>query len=202
MTVGRFATRLGCSTIGALLLIGGVPALAHAQDDHSHMISAGAHNPTPEQKKQENALVREVRRVTAQFQHNPPADRGLVFGCVSGGDFGAMGLHYLKGSVLHDGEVNIDDPEIYLYEALPNGKLQLTGVDYLVFKSEWEAKPENQGVQPSLKGQLFHLFDAPNRFGLDPFYTLHVWAWKDNPNGTFTNWNPNVSCDNFVEKDR
>jgi len=99
--------------------------------------------------------------------------------------------------VLHDGEVKIDDPEIFLYEALPNGTLQLTGVDYLVFKSEWEAKPENQGVQPSLMGQLFHLFDAPNRFGLDPFYTLHVWAWKDNPNGTFTNWNPNVSCDAF-----
>jgi hypothetical protein len=200
MTVGRFATRLRCSTIGALLLVGCLPTLAHAQDDHSHMISAGSHNPTPEQKKQENALVREVRRVTAQFQRNPPADRGLVFGCVSGGDFGAMGLHYLKGSVLHDGELKIDDPEIFLYEALPNGKLQLTGVDYLVFKSEWEAKPENKGVQPSLMGQLFHLFDAPNRFGLDPFYTLHVWAWKDNPNGTFTNWNPNVSCDSFVEQ--
>jgi hypothetical protein len=24
-----------------------------------------------------------------------------------------------------------------------------------------------------------------------------VWAWKDNPNGTFTNWNPTVSCENF-----
>ena len=39
-------------------------------------------------------------------------------------------------------------------------------------------------------GQLFHLFESPNRFGLPAFYTLHVWAWKDNPNGTFTNWNP------------
>jgi hypothetical protein len=48
-----------------------------------------------------------------------------------------------------------------------------------------------------LNGQLFHFFEAPNRFGLPPFYTLHVWAWKDNPNGTFTNWNPNVSCDGF-----
>jgi len=32
-------------------------------------------------------------------------------------------------------------------------------------------------------GQLFHLFDSPNRFGLDPFYTLHVWAWKDKSRG-------------------
>jgi hypothetical protein len=46
-------------------------------------------------------------------------------------------------------------------------------------------------------GQLLHLFESPNRFGLPAFYTLHVWAWKDNPLGTFTNWNPTVSCDGF-----
>ena len=198
MNVRQIAAQCKFPLIGVFALTSLCPSPALAQDDHSHMISAGDHNPTPAEKKQQNALVQEVRRVTAEFQHNPPSDRALVFGCVSGGDFGAMGLHFLKGSVLHDGEVTIDDPEILLYEALPNGKLQLTGVDYLVFKSEWEAKPENKGVQPSLMGQLFHLFDAPNRFGLDPFYTLHVWAWKDNPNGTFTNWNPNVSCDAFA----
>ena len=199
MTVRRFATKFHWPTIAVLVLTSAWSSRAMAQDDHSHMISAPSHDPTPQEKKQQNALVQEVRRVTGQFQRRPPADRGLVFGCVSGGDFGAMGLHFLKGAVLHDGEVKVDDPEIFLYEPLPNGKLQLTGVDYLVFKSEWEAKPENQGIVPSLNGQLFHLFDAPNRFGLDPFYTLHVWAWKDNPNGTFTNWNPNVSCDAFNE---
>jgi hypothetical protein len=29
-----------------------------------------------------------------------------------------------------------------------------------------------------MMGQLFHRFDAPNRFGLPAFYTLHVWAWR------------------------
>jgi hypothetical protein len=24
-----------------------------------------------------------------------------------------------------------------------------------------------------------------------------VWAWRDNPNGTFADWNPRVSCDGF-----
>jgi hypothetical protein len=51
-------------------------------------------------------------------------------------------------------------------------------------------------------GQAFHLFESPNRFALPAFYTLHVWAWKENPNGTFTNWNPNVSCDAFVDPSR
>ena len=48
-------------------------------------------------------------------------------------------------------------------------------------------------------GQAFHLFDAPNQFGLKAFYTLHVWAWKDNPNGAFVNWHPHVSCNSFVD---
>jgi len=43
-----------------------------------------------------------------------------------------------------------------------------------------------------------HLFEAPNRFGLPAFYTLHVWAWKENPTGMFVNWHSNVSCDAFA----
>ena len=48
-----------------------------------------------------------------------------------------------------------------------------------------------------IMGQLLHLFEAPNRFGLPAFYTLHVWAWKESPTGTFVNWHANVSCDGF-----
>ena len=29
------------------------------------------------------------------------------------------------------------------------------------------------------------------------FYTLHVWAWKDNPNGSLVNWHPKVSCESY-----
>jgi hypothetical protein len=54
------------------------------------------------------------------------------------------------------------------------------------------------GVTPQLMGQIFHYFEAPNRFGLPAFYTLHVWAWKENPKGAFVNWHPNVSCQSFV----
>ena len=49
-------------------------------------------------------------------------------------------------------------------------------------------------------GEGFELMFA-NRFGLDPFYTLHVWAWKENPNGAFVNWNPDVSCEAFNPPD-
>ncbi len=43
-----------------------------------------------------------------------------------------------------------------------------------------------------------HLFaGAPNRYGLNPFYELHVWAWKPNPKGAFADMNPTVSCDHM-----
>jgi hypothetical protein len=195
MKLGRFTTQFRYSMLGVLVLMSMSPSRAFAQDDHSHMIATPQHEQTPEQKRQTNALVATVREATKHFVTSPPAGYALVFGCVSGGDFGAMGMHFLNGSLL-DGEVVPDKPEILLYEPLPNGRIRLTGVDYLVDKKAWEANPEHTSP-PELDGQLFHLFDSPNRFGLDPFYTLHVWAWKDNPVGTFSNWNPNVSCDAF-----
>jgi len=33
---------------------------------------------------------------------------------------------------------------------------------------------------------------------LPAFYSLHVWAWKENPFGAFVNWHPNVSCEAFA----
>ena len=77
----------------------------------------------------------------------------------------------------------------------PNGRLRLIGADYLVLASAWDAL--HPGEPPQIMGQLLHLFEAPNRFGLPSFYTLHVWAWKENPTGTFVNWHANVSCDSF-----
>jgi hypothetical protein len=190
--------RFAFSLIGALVALSFCPSWALAQDDHSHTMTTERRQQTPAQKKQENELVQAVKQATEQFQNsdNAAPDYALIFGCVSGGDFGAMGMHFLNGKLLGDGEVDVNHPEILLYEPLPNGKLRLTGADFLVDQAEWDAKPEHTGP-PELMGQLFHLFDSPNRFGLKAFYTLHVWAWKDNPNGTFTNWNPNVSCDAF-----
>jgi hypothetical protein len=50
-------------------------------------------------------------------------------------------------------------------------------------------------VSGPLEGQLLQFEDSPNRFGLPAFYQLHVWAWRDNPNGAFVDWNPRVSCE-------
>jgi hypothetical protein len=46
-------------------------------------------------------------------------------------------------------------------------------------------------------GQLLNYVGSPNRYGLPPFYELHVWAWRSNPKGVFVDWNPAVSCAGF-----
>jgi hypothetical protein len=93
-----------------------------------------------------------------------------------------------------DGVLDPTRPEIVIYEPQPNGRPRLIGADFLVFADEWH---KNNQATPQLMGQLLHYFESPNRFGLPNFYTLHVWAWKENPGGAFSNWHPKVSCDAF-----
>jgi hypothetical protein len=147
---------------------------------------------------QAGALIKVVRDATERFRDVKAAEAEgyqLAFGCVSGGEYGAMGLHYVNFPLVMDGGVlDPTRPEIVIYEPLPNGRRRLIGADFLVLASDWHSK--NQ-APPELMGQLLHLFESPNRFGLPDFYTLHVWAWKDNPTGTFSNWHARVSCDVF-----
>ncbi|HYT65865.1 MAG TPA: isoprenylcysteine carboxylmethyltransferase family protein [Vicinamibacterales bacterium] len=183
---GRAPTgRAGATSIVAVIALATAWQMpARAQDDHSHTPSA-------------SALVKIVRESTERFKDVAVAEAAgyaLQFGCVSGPDSGAMGLHYVNFPLVLDGELDATRPEIVIYEPLPNGGLQLVGADYLVLADAWHAKHSGP---PQLVGQLLHLFEAPNRFGLPAFYTLHVWAWKESPTGTFVNWHKNISCDAF-----
>jgi hypothetical protein len=171
-----------------------------AQDDQSHTMTQNEEL-TADQQSRQSALLKIVRESTERFQDVRAAENEgyhLEFGCVSGDDFGAMGLHYVNDTLVHYGIVDARRPQIILYEAQPNGRLKLTGADYLVLAEQWDAN--HPGVTPQLMGQIFHYFASPNRFGLPAFYTLHVWAWKENPKGAFVNWHPHVSCQSFVGK--
>jgi hypothetical protein len=191
----RVTTRLVYSLIGALVIMSGSPSRALAQDHQSHDFR-------PDWKNQ-NALVKVVRESTERFRDVSVAETEgyhLLFGCVSGGDFGAMGMHFANLPMVFDDVLDAARPEIVIYEPTSNGRLRLIGVDYLILAKTWDDK--HPGTPPEIMGQLLHYFDAPNRFGLPPFYTLHVWAWKDNPTGTFVNWHSRVSCDGYAGPNR
>ena len=191
----RLATRVQCSLL-ALVFLSICPLRAFAQDSHSHT-AAAEEEMTPEQESKAGALVKIVREATERFKDVKVAEAEgytLTFGCVSGPDEGAMGLHYVNFSIVNSGVLDATRPQIVIYEPTPNGGRRLIGADYLLYADVWNAAHK---TTPELMGQLFHLFDSPNRFGLPAFYTLHVWAWKPNPKGAFVNWHPNVSCQHF-----
>src|SRR5687767_5396599 len=137
-----------------------------------------------------NALADAVRAATTKYKDPAAAiaDGYSPMPCVSGPANGAMGVHFANPALIEDGVIDVAKPEALMYEPQADGTLELLGVEFIVFT----------GPQV-LQGHLFHFVPAPNRYGLDPFYEMHVWAWRANPSGTFTDFNPTVSCDAMNE---
>lgn len=133
-----------------------------------------------------NPLVDEVRNANDRFKDVSVAvtEGYKPIACASGIEGGSMGIHYVSEAQLKDDGINLAQPEAVMYEPSSDGKLMLIGVEYITTKGPAE-----------LNGHLFNFNNAPNRYGLPAFYELHVWAWKDNRKGAFTDMNPDVSCD-------
>lgn len=142
-------------------------------------------------------LVREVRQGTGDFR-DPALAMAAGYtstgSCVSGPQEGAMGIHFANGALIDDAALDPQAPELLIYEQR-GGRLRLVGVEFLVIAEAWHAV---NSAPPVLLGQHFQLVGAPNRYGLPPFYELHVWAWKNNPHGMFVDWNPAVSCEEYT----
>ena len=151
-------------------------------------IAATDHAPT---------LVKTIRDNTGRF-HNVETAKdegyGLFLGCVSGDEDGAMGVHFVNGDLVDDPALDPTRPEAVIYEQV-GGQLRLIAAEFVVLADAWNA---NNATPPVLMGQSFHFTDAPNRYGLPAFYDLHVWAWKDNPEGMFAEFNPSVSCEQYT----
>jgi hypothetical protein len=189
----QFATHLRQLNIGFLYLaLLGSGIQLHAAD-----------NAPPENSQHDHAnhdsaapakLVQMVRDATRQYLDvNAATAAGYqpFLGCVSGPDHGAMGVHYVNGTLVGDGEIDATRPEALIYEAL-GGRMRLVGVEFIVDAATWLA---NHNTPPVLEGQTFQFVDSPNRFGLAAFFELHVWAWRDNPDGAFVDWNTRVTCE-------
>ena len=143
----------------------------------------------------QNKLVQIVREATKQYLdiNNAIAARyGPFLGCVSGSDHGAMGIHYVNPDLLN-GMIDAIHPQALIYEPSKNGAMKLVGVEFITGAATWLKNNNNQS--PVLKGQVFLLVDSLNRYAIpNPFYKLHVWPWRDNPPGSFVDWNDHVTC--------
>jgi hypothetical protein len=166
-------------------LVIAAPLLAAGQLGHDH---------DHDRDSPPSKLVQIVREATQQFidLNNAGPDYASAFGCVSGPDHGAMGIHYINGKLVGDGEIDAEHPEALIYEPVRDRR-RLVGVEYIVDAATWLAN--HNGVPPMLEGQAFQLVGSPNRYGIPAFFELHVWAWRHNPNGAFVDWNNRVSCE-------
>lgn len=131
-------------------------------------------------------LVEHVRKANDRFKDVKVAiaEGYAPIPCASSPTGGAMGIHYVNGDLLKSGKVDAAHPQAIMYEPQADGKLDLIAVEYIAFKGP-----------AALEGHLFNFVSEPNRYGLDKFYEMHVWAWRQNPSGAFADNNPKVSCD-------
>jgi hypothetical protein len=147
----------------------------------------------PQGQGDQDKLVEIVRGATAQYVDDVKAATGAGYsaalGCVSGSDHGAMGIHYVNLNLLN-GPIDPAHPQALIYEPQSNGELKLVGVEFIILAT---ALPANSA--PQVEGHLMNYVDYPNRYGLpSPFFELHVWAWRDNPQGPFVDWNNHITC--------
>ena len=105
----------------------------------------------------------------------------VELGCHQDPARGGMGVHYLDASLM-DGEVSATAPEALVYELDAAGDIAgLVAHEYIVPVDAWAGN-----APPRLFGQAF------TRHPVLPLWKLHAWIWKDNPAGTFADYNPKV----------
>jgi hypothetical protein len=132
-------------------------------------------------------ILSTLQRVTARYHDlNVAIDDGfeLLHPCEDRPGEGPVGTVYVHFDRLADGIADPSSPDALVYEpAGPSGRPKLVGVEFAIPYVLW-----NQPQPPEFFG---HAFQREDEFGV---YGLHLWVWRDNPNGLFEEANPKVSC--------
>ena len=134
------------------------------------------------------AVDRDITRLRAATERLKASDAAIAAGykaetnCVQHQPHGAMGIHFNHPG-LRDATLDVEKPEVLVYEKRPDGTFKLNGVEFIVPLAAW-TKTE----PPAIMGQSLKRADSLG------FWYLHVWSETVNPSGLFADWNPNVKC--------
>jgi hypothetical protein len=171
----RTKTGLMSMVAAAVLAAGLAPGTAaygsstHDDDDRDSKLTS-----------QQRKLVHTLRDVTEEYRS---LDEAMEDGykkaseCVDKPGVGAMGFHYAKNSWI-DGKTDARKPEVLVYMPNKHGQYKLVAVEFL---STAKKRPEIAGL----------------KFENGPFpgtFALHAWVWRDNPDGMFAAYNPDLKC--------
>ena len=148
-----------------------------------------AERPNP-QVRADLARLREVTRpyqsLDAAVAAGYPRD---VKDCIVHEHHGAMGYHHLNRNNL-ERNISVERPQFLLYERTPGGQYRLNGVVFIIPFRFWP----RDTVAPVFMGQTMKPEDNFK------YWYLHVWAWRDNPLGVFSDWHPSVYCAEAARK--
>lgn len=130
-------------------------------------------------------LLKEVHAASARFHSTTQATKaGYVVSspCIAHPTLGGMGFHWVNNALV-DPAFDPLQPEALVYAPDAQGTPRLAAVEYIVINVGQPA--------PTFDGQPFDVGGTPVPV---PHWSLHVWVHRDNPNGVFTPFNPDVSC--------
>lgn len=166
----------------------------------------------------------EIRAATARFQDlNVALKEGYIRDpsnmCMTAPmegapkQLGAMGIHYFRpdllgitaeaprvaGTGMH---TDFTTPGVLIYEPQADGRMTLVAVENLVWADAWRATSKEL---PTFRGnEYYRMVDNPatpdidEAHGFMPHFELHMWLYRNNPNGLFAPFNPSVTCDNHA----
>ncbi len=146
-------------------------------------------SPDP-QVRDEITALREATRpfhdVTAAIRAGYAAD---VAACIVHEHHGAMGYHHINRSYI-ERDISVERPQFLLYERMPGGRYRLNGVEFFIPYRLWP----RDSTPPVFLRQRMKPEDSFQ------YWYLHVWVWRDNPEGTFADFNPVVHCPDAARK--
>lgn len=151
-------------------------------------LAPGAYGPTKVQLAtlpgtDTEGVITTLQQVTARYHDLQVAKDDefvLLHECESRPGEGPVGIVYVNMARLLDGIVDPHSPDALIYEPGANGRPRLVGVEFAVLDTGQEP-PEFLGAT----------FQGEPEFGV---FALHVWVWRNNPEGLFAETNPRVSC--------
>lgn len=177
----------------------------------------GASEPTLDEVRSATDRYRDVKVALAEGYVPDPmniCDTAEMMGKPAA--LGAMGIHYFRPDLLGiagppdpriDGTGTHTDfrkPAILIYEPQEDGSLELIAVENLTFIKAWEAAGNT--APPSFHGVPYdRMADDPateldEAHMFEPHYDRHVWLYRENPNGVFAQYNPEVTCEHHKQE--
>ncbi|MEV7135670.1 hypothetical protein AB0N24_22625 [Arthrobacter sp. NPDC093128] len=179
--MSRTKTGMMSMVAAAVLAVGLAPGAAVAHEGSGGGSGHNGSDKSDDWKKnsEQRRLVKTLRDVTDDYRW---LDNAIADGYEKASECveipgAAMGFHYLKKELLDD-KTQARKPEVLVYMPNERGRMKLVAIEYMSTATE----------RPEIAGLKFEDGPFPGTFA------LHAWVWRDNPDGMFAAYNPDLSC--------